>query len=111
MFPAESTATHSEGDGQDSELSEARPSICATLHAPGAAAGFVEVSTLPEVSTPTQRDREGQDAADGWWAVLATWAAAHERGPPVGFAELARFPPRFKSRPALAPTATHKALE
>jgi hypothetical protein len=72
LFPASSTATHSEIDGHDTparlaghdvgwpQLSVAL-SMCAALHVPAPPVGLVETTAFPALSTATQSDADGHE--------------------------------------------------
>lgn len=109
MFPAASTATHSEDDGQDKALMGVNvpgPSMCAIAQVLWTARGLVDVMTFPPVSTARQSDGRGQAASERVWLVLPTSPTVHACGPPVGSVDTARL--REPSPMLLEPTPTHR---
>ena len=59
--PAESTATHSDTDEQETPLRRVVPSTWATCHAEVPPVALVELSTFPPESTATHNDTDAHD--------------------------------------------------
>src|SRR5262245_18602446 len=106
MLPAPSPARQNDADGQDRDSRVFVPSMLARLQAAAPPAGSVELSALPESSTPTQNELEAQERpkiSRGSPAPASISDVVHLVASPVGTVEVRALP--------LLSTATQKAVE
>src|SRR5262249_62038259 len=80
--PARSTATHSDGDAQDTPTRATFGPTFATVHALAPPVGSVEVRILPRGATATHREGAGQEIPVGCTSRSST--RFHAPAPPAG---------------------------